>query len=107
MCSSSAVDPLRSANITVTTLRAADGAGADGKDAVSANDVPQASQKRPPGTISLSQTGHRTDRLPPQYVQNRAPSRFFPSQLVQIKRAPACPVLPGCPHPTAGAGPAL
>src|SRR5262245_61528855 len=73
MRSSNAVEPTRSANTTVTTLRPA--AGDETAGALSAG-APHSSQKRKPGESSTPQAAHRAARGLPQNPQNLALARF-------------------------------
>src|SRR3954469_25151306 len=72
------VDPARSANTTVTVLRAPVAVDASSATPTGA---PQASQKRAPGPCSASHVVQRSTSRSPHDAQKRAPSRFASPQL--------------------------
>src|SRR5436190_17542117 len=80
MLVASSVDPVRSANNTVTTLRSSSSGAAWGTTAtagaVASRPVPQAPQNRLAGGLRAPQEGQARSRAEPQVPQNRFPAGF-------------------------------
>ncbi len=95
-CSPNAVDPVTSANRTVTRRRSCP-LGAAGSPTASLTASPQVGQNRASPGTSPPQWGHAVVSEAPQLAQNRASSAFADPQLGQVTmRASVCaPAHPG------------